>query len=1112
MTRVEQHHTGDGDNVARDKIINEFKALAPEDLKAPMELVLESIRQKDKPTAKTHMAMLRTIAQREEESAALVDVISIYGGLVDDQDYDAHWKNVAKIISGTTNPILKDVCQAALLRLSYRTEREIEATTLYLAEPSPGMHAREAYLRYYADDEQLRLAVKGLPSEGVLTGAVEGALRLESPSLAIEQAARLNSFYASYNARVLMAMATGLALNLDLVGRHLWLNRPEVKERLDELSGMVVRLLGESGTDERLHSLACSILEIYQYQPGELLEVLKKHVQHLNPDRSYNIAICKALAGDDSHLSQAEKELQAAYKDPQNRKEWCRRFLDASPHDLEEVGPFIRLAKPSEIDEWLSREQILFEASEIQEAYIRLVARVFRGAAQDPGDRTHKLEVEQHVDKFVADWAEALCTIRPEGVFEVAEKLFAINLPHKALKLITPLIPHHELWPSPYVLSYLHCLHESGQNSTFNEVFTRIKGADQSAKLLSFQSVQAERNGDNELAIRISESMIQLAAEQSYTWYRRCYLLNRYRSLEEQQAFHSQIPDSVLLDPSREVKGILFFLALAGNFKRAEKRWVKWMIEDPRSHAVDFINFHFGLTFHREDTKDVSFSMEQCLAAVQYTLEGDTLVRLIIEDEQEDSEYTLKASSHVGQLLLRLLPGDSEDLNMATYKMEERLPPYVACLRIAFKLRHAHNDGSDGFVMMHAPTDPDELISFFEKKLVKSAERQEFFQTVNDVPVYLRGHALYPSDAFKAAINFWTDRRIPKPSLCNMGDPEPAAIVLDAYGISYLAVTNFARCFLDIGVSFVLPAATKDILESFLADIYSENFMLVGVNEAGKLFRTTGEDIRERDAHVLEALRLILDHAIVVRPVLYDVDFDTLSIKELMDVTVYDAMQLSEANRIPWFCMDGVIGVLHNKKGHPLANVQAILLNATKNAPFDFEHKRHSLLFYSVGALPLPLTLLELYRLARTPSSLAGFILFQIIKNHGHEIFSVEGRQELLLNIIFLHLNAVIGKDELTISARYDSGTTYSSHVLNHGLKLYLSLSSTGTVEFRLATAVYHFVQLSLNNRLFQKNVVERFAHFAHGHFLDWEAIGQSYWSIDAAQQLQEPGRGRGEL
>lgn len=1112
MTTLKQHHSGDGDNIGRDKIINEIKSLAPKDLVAPMELVFESLRQKNKSIAKTQMVMLKAIAQREPESAALVEVISIYGGLIEAQDHDAAWTTVARIIASATNPIIRDVCQAALLQLSYNTKREGEAKALYQDESFPGAYAQEVHLRCYADEEQLQVAAKGFPSEGVLTGIVEGGLRLLLADLPLLAAERLNLLYGSYNSRVLLAMATGLALNPDLAGHHFWLNRPEVKERVDELRHLVIRLLEESGTDGRVHDLGCSIFKIYQgYQSGGLLEALKKHLPHLDSNRSDEIARFKALLGDDVHLPQADKELQAACEDLQKRQAWCQQFLEASTHSLEEVGPFINLAKPAELEEWLGRECILTGASEMEEAYIRLVANIFQHAGQ--GDTPqHRQEISEQVDRFAAKWEAELPTIAPNGIFDLAEKLIALNLPHKALKLTTPVMPSHELWPSPYVLTHLHCLQKAGQNKTFDEVIARVKGADQSATLLSFQSAQAERGGDINLAIRFSESMIELASELPYGWYRRCYLLGRYRSLEEQQAFHQRVPDAVLMNPSREVKGILFFMTRAGSFKRAEPYWVEWMIQDPRGHAVDLVNFHFGLGSQQSEPMEVSSSMEQCLAAVQYSHEGDTLVRLIVDDEQDISECTLKASSQLGQLLQRMHPGESENLNMATYKMEECLPPYVACLRIALRLRHLHNDGSDCFVMMHMPSEPNEFIPFLEKKMAQGAEQRELLQTMDAIPLFLRGHALYPSDAFKGAMNCWTDQRVSKSPLCDVGETEPTAIVLDAYSIGYLAVTSLARCLLDIGISFVVPAATKEALERFFNEITDEGFMLMGVTEAGRLFRTTASDLRERDAHVLETLRLILDNATVVRPVVHDAELEAFTIKEGVDATVYDAMQLSMANRIPWFCMDGAFVALHNVNSHPLVNVQTVLLRAMVSAPFDFEQRRHSLVLYALGALPLPLTFQDIYRLANTPNTLAGLILLKIIQNHGREIFAAEGRPKILLNTIYLHLDCMFGKDALAVNSRYSPWTTYTSHIFNHGVSLYLELSGTGSAEFRLATAMHHLgsavQQMSLPGlscRPFLVDLIGRFVHFAQGHFMDWETIRQGYLSILEAEKSDTP-------
>ena len=1039
MTSIEQYHSGDGDNVARDKIINEIRALAPADLVAPIELVFESLRQKSKATAKTQIVMLKAIAQREPESAALVEVISIYGGLVEAQDQDASWSNVARSASCATNPITRDVCQAALLQLSYGTAREEEAKAFYLSEPSPGAYSQEAYLRCYADEEQIQTAIRSFPMEGVLTGAVEGAIRLPAANLALGLATRLNLLYGSYNARVLLAIATRIALNPELNEQpHLWLSRPEVKEQVDKLRDMAIQLLDELGTDERVHDLSCCILNIYQYQSTELLEALKKHVQHLDPNRSEVIARCKELVGDDTLLPQAKRDLLAVYKDPLKIRVWCRKFLEASTHQLEEAWPFINLANPAELGEWLNREQILAGASKMEEAGIRLFADISRCLDQS-NNRIRLRKVSEHVARFTTEWAEVHHTINPTFLFKIAEKLLALNLPHMALKLITPAMPSHALWASPDVLTYLHCLLEAGQNKTFNEVITRVKGTDQSVELLKLQSIHAEHCGDIDLAIKFSESMVELMPVSSYVWHRHCYLLGRYRNLEEQRLFHKRVPDSVLLKPSHEVKGILFFLAFAGSFKRTESHWVRWMIEDPRAHAVDLVNFHLRLITQKAEPTQASSSVGRCLMAVEYTHESETLVRLIVDDEMEGNEYSLKASSQVGLLLQRLSPGASENLNMATYKVEERLPPYVACVKIALTLRHIQNDGSDCFVMMHMPSDLDELIPFLEEKMAEDAKRRKNLPSLEGIPLYLQGHALNPSDAFKAAINCWRDQG-PKSLPCNIGDAEPTAAVLDAYSICYLAVTNLAEYLLDTGILLVVSAATKERLESFLIEISDEKFMHIGVTDSGKFFRTTASHIREHDAHILKNLRLLLEKTTVIRLAVHDEDHDKFMIKNAVDATVYDAMQLSKANQIPWLCMDETLGALHYANAHPLANTEHILLRAMAKAPFVFGQRRHALMLYALGALPLPLTFQDIYDLASTPSTLAEFILFKIIQTHGREIFATEGRPAILLNIIFLHLKRQFGNEALAIHSRYDPAVSYSSHVFNHGISLYLAL------------------------------------------------------------------------
>lgn len=94
-----------------------------------------------------------------------------------------------------------------------------------------------------------------------------------------------------------------------------------------------------------------------------------------------------------------------------------------------------------------------------------------------------------------------------------------------------------------------------------------------------------------------------------------------------------------------------------------------------------------------------------------------------------------------------------------------------------------------------------------------------------------------------------------------------------------------------------------------------------------------------------------------------------------IDSTVYDAIQLSIANNIPWFCMYGAFPALHCANKSPTENVAAIVLQAMSKQDLD-------LLLYAVGALLFAFTTQDLHLLAKMSNPLTGFTLFQLIKNH----------------------------------------------------------------------------------------------------------------------------------
>lgn len=1099
MSTFEQHHSGSGDNV-RDKIFVTIKTLAPDVLLKPMEMVFESLRKKDLDKAKTQMSLLKSMAHQDLETDALLEAISIYGDLIEPADQGTAWGTIFKIVSATADSIVKDVCLAAMIRLSAETEKEAETKKHFASESQPGQYAKEAFLSLLADEAELEaVSQKFILTESEMNGIVEGAFRLELLDIAVRVGDRLLEMYPSYNAKVLRVLVSALALNSELHQRHLWLCSPQVKQKLDALTAEVVDLLGRSnGTDLRLYNMACPILSCYQgAHPAALLDALKKYADFLGPPHAETAAQLKAIAGDDSELPQWQRDLHAASESYSTRNAWCRDFLAATSHTINQVIPFIHLATPAEITEWLAGEMTISDLSEKEVAFTQLFARSFR-AAEQHDDLAQRSALAEAVEHFFDKWGHEINEISPARIFELAEKLFDAKLPDKALTLTSPIIGDHALWPSNFVVTHLKCLLEAQQFKTFDEVLGRVADAESSLSLMNFCSLKHEKLGEIPLALEISNQMIDLAPDLPHCWYRGCYLRDRYQDIEEQRNFQARISDSLLEHYSRETVAILFFMTRAGNFKRAETKWVDWFTQDPLNLAIEFVDFHFGSSMDGRADIEISQTLPQCLGAVQFTQDGVRQTKLIVEDHLDVSECTLKGSSYLGQLLLTSAIDEKLALGMVTYVIEEHLPPYIACLRMAAQLRHTHNDGSDCFVIMRPPSDAAELVPFLEEKLSLGNERRSQLRTIDNIPLFMRGHGLFSENAFKAAFNCWTDAGIPKSLLYANGDADPKAVILDAYSISYLAVTDLAKRLLESGITFILPAATKEALSAWVAKISDEKFMMMGVTDAGKFYRTTASDLQAHNGHVIAALRCILENSSVGHPGLHNAALEVYSIRGGVDHTVYDAMQLSSASNVPWLCMDPVFATLHESYERLVVNAHALIARAMSSAPFDFEHKRHAVMLYAMGALPLPLTYSELKKLAEHPNNLAGFILFKIIQNHGKQIFVGSENPTFLLDLILVHLHGQFfsrGRHRDN-SLAYTPVTSYSSHVFNHGMELFLKSYDKGHAEYRFAAALAYISEQITDHQSFLQYVIGYFMQFAQGHFFDINIIKENLYLV----------------
>ena len=438
--------------------------------------------------------------------------------------------------------------------------------------------------------------------------------------------------------------------------------------------------------------------------------------------------------------------------------------------------------------------------------------------------------------------------------------------------------------------------------------------------------------------------------------------------------------------------------------------------------------------------------------------------------------------------------GEIKRNGMYDYKLIERLPAYVAAFRIALELRQIQNDGSDCFYALQVPTDPDEMVAFFEEKLFRSQNNQ-IDETLNnpDIPVTFKGHFFHRNDPVKAALIQWSTKNSTKHQLPNFGESSPAKAILDVYTIAYLALTGLAFGITKTSIRFVITQETKDFVEHWLIEINREDYLTMGVRPGGGLFRVTADDIKQSNQHrqIQDALNLIITESEIVTPALVDMPPLILRIHDAVDDSVYSSIKLSISNDIPWLCTDGMLAQFFHSSGWK--TVDAIKLFTELGSTLDFEQKKEGLYLHALECIPYALTFQDLNLLSSSDDEHAHYFLAKIIYQYPNAFKDTNIAVEMLSCLLAPVLAKAFLEGEIIKGLRVHNprNNGYAERVFNSCC--YVSMQCNDGVKAELAFAMLLcklFTRFSAIP-IMLKLICAMATEFANGHFLSIPVINQ---------------------
>ena len=1093
IVTVSQNHSGPGDNVAEKHV---YSAISPTVIQSTVEEVLTEIRHRNPRSASNKLRILSSTSQLNTEAKALISVLSILVAIANQDETPQGYLVVESCLQTKLDGFFSDIATSTQLRLDIQNERIDDAERLYQSTENLGEYSKEVFYEFLAQEHELENIFENNRhqlTEITLCGLTRGFIKLQSHANSVRSSERLLLRYSGFNSKVLNFIARCNYLDSQITTLHYWLITASERKQTLLLADECISLLDECGAnDHRMVSQAKGFLSFFTGSYEPLVDACWKHINNIE---AIDIDFGHRLRGlrDNSFegLKDLSYEIEKAHKDSSYKASIIERLTKS--HELsssEDLILFINIANSTTIREWINNGGEISSEDELEKEFNQLELLCY---AND-GSPKYTTAITKAADSLLSKIKEEPCNLNPLRIKELSTILLRAGLATQVCALLHPMIPKTDIWLSPIVKIYINALLESQQLTTLDRVFSAINSNDWCEFLWQAKARELDYLNELDKAVSAMKKALELSPKSLGIWDYLIYLLKRKNTeLASYQEYLNKIPTEILAKPNEQSSRLLFELAANGHYGIVENTIVNWFIDDPINSAIPITNFHVNESAIAEDnaTRPILESTKNCLTGFRYSLDGKDTTKLIVHGTESKHSSIIKYSSPLAQQLLKMDIGQTVQYRAYDLTVLEKLPPYVAVFRLSLEIRHTTNDGSDCFYKFSLPEDPTEMMSSIEKKMIAldNHEKQEEFYKNPAYPLFLKGHLLGNDCAVLSALNQLTSKVSVKPSLPSIGVEQPDTIILDVYSVAYLALTGLIHGLERKQIKVVITVETQAYLEHFLENVNRNNYMRAGVNDEGKLWFITADDIKKQTENVQRGIKQILKIALIGQPHLADIPPDIIKIKEAVDLSVFSSLKLSITNNIPWLCIDEAFAQLAHKSNYPVVN--AFNFFSQLSLSLDIDTKLPGLYLHVTGGLPYPLTYDDLLQMSNAQDTLSHYYLSEILRMYPGAYPNSDSAIQHLHKIILLAL-ARAYEDGVFINGFSESNpgnNGYAVRLFNTCCYTTIQIQDGEEAERKLAKLLCTVIITAKGNPLICKLVSRLGTQFISGHFLCFDTV-----------------------
>jgi tetratricopeptide (TPR) repeat protein len=1091
-----QSHTGGGDNVVGDKILQQ--AISPTAIKPPIEKVLWDITVRQLDSARDNFLVIKKTSSLDPNSLILLDIVEALIKLPEGNIPHNSRDSAQSYLRDNDDPFGTDIAYSLLLRLAVKSGDISLAQDVYQKAKYKGTYLYGAFYELIANSALLSEdfeARKHELTEEEVNGLVRGALREQEYKFAFEVANFLQQHWPNKNSNVLALITKVNMFSLSHKGKHYWTYTATSKNALFQLCNEAALLLNDVKAKDKRIVQSADILMHYTVGDSDVL--VKACRKHLSAIESIDSDFAKSLnVFYQADIGEAKTVAQKLIKARNNKN--YRDGLVTEVLTLDSISPddsvlLANIADKQSMQRWINKGGVVVGKNSLEEDFSLLELEIL--ACDDNPKSIDNVRIR--AKKFIDNHKAELNIINPMRLVELVDSLNQVGLATISCELVKSQIPEADLWPSPFVKSYLHALLLSNQFMTLENILDEIGDKEWDEYVWEIKARQLAARHQYDDAVFAARQAIKINPLSDYLWH---FLVSSLTQIDNDSGLITQeinkIPSELFQEPSDFKYSLLLEITRRGEFKKCEKYLLDWFINDPDGNAKKLTNFHFGLTVNDDIKINPSYELGSCYGGVRFQLDDELLTRLLVPDGKESHQYLLGISSPLGSLLKKLEVGDIVEHGMQTITLKERLPPYVAAFQISMQHRQALNDGSDPFYFFQLPSDSNEMVKTLERKLARLNRNDNELYAQGDIPLFMKGMYYSEYEPVKAALYHLTSKDSLKPLFPAFGNESPEYLIVDVYSACYLALTGLMSSIKHLPVKTVITLETKQCIQNWLEEINDKNFMTIGLHPNGGLWRSTKEDIQRETHDIQKALLELIEISSIPAPFLVDIPPDVVQLDGLVDISIFSSIKLSITNSIPWLCIDLPFAQLSKVAGYEVINAVGFLGSLVKES--SFEGRKKGLYAHVLYALPFPYTYEDLIQLSTSKEAADIYYLSELLRMHPDEYNSANTAIEFLSTVVASALlNLYLGKEQFSgISLREPLFMEYVQRVFNVSSRISMKYGDGAYAEHKYAVFIASLLDKFRDATWIRKDVLGLAGHFIAGHFLDVETVNEQLKQI----------------